>query len=89
MTVEEDTIAIMQGITMVVVPILTHKTVLLWQGVLAGGETKNRALNAFCTDPLTIMSVIVGASVLFFFLAFTFVLGWLDKNRIDSSYLPN
>lgn len=78
MTIEEDGITIVQGTIIVAAPILFQRTVMLWQGILAGGTAKTQAWIAFSTDPLTIAAVIACVFVMFTF--WTFVLVSKDTN---------
>lgn len=73
MAIEDDAIAIWQGMILLAGPILFHRTVLLWQGIIAGGPTKSQAWITFSTDPLTILSVIVCASVMISFWTYALV----------------
>ncbi|TFG06243.1 hypothetical protein EU522_01840 [Candidatus Thorarchaeota archaeon] len=61
MTLEEDSIAVMQSVILLAGPILTLKVAALWQGVLAGEPAKTQAWLAFSSDPVAILGVVACA----------------------------
>jgi len=80
LTIEDDAITIWQGLILFAGPIFLHRTVLLWQGIIAGGTAKSQAWITFSSDPLTILSFIVCAGTLISFWIFALVF----RNRNQS-----
>ena len=85
MTIEEDTVVIIQGLFILAAPIFIHRTVLLWQGILAGGVAKTQAWIAFSTDPLTVLSATACAGAMVFFWTFVLMCRWLERSHLHGS----
>jgi hypothetical protein len=79
MTLEEDSISVVQMVFMVTGPILLFRTVDLWRGILAGGIAKAQAWIVFSTDPLTIISVVACAGTLLYFWTIAYMFGWFER----------
>ncbi|NHJ12750.1 MAG: hypothetical protein EAX95_03700 [Candidatus Thorarchaeota archaeon] len=73
MTLEEDSIAVMQSVILLAGPILIMKVVALWQGIMAGEPAKTQAWLAFSTDPVTILAIAACAGVMFCFWGLAFI----------------
>ena len=73
MTVEDDTLTLMQGVIMIAGPILFYKTLALWQGIMAGEAAKSQAWFTFCSDPMTIFAAIACIRIMICFWTYALV----------------
>jgi hypothetical protein len=75
MTIEDDFLSIIQGVLLVVGPILLLQTVNLWRGILIGGLAKTQTWIAFSSDPMTILSIVACLAVMLGFWIYVFTFG--------------